>query len=119
MTPEFRESIRRGMQRYQQQGITCRLPTEEEREAERVAAAKEQYGQVKKRIARGKRKGRYKGCREGAKPFADRVKDMKEVRRIAEEQNITIRDACDVVGISFSNYRSVKAAHAKGLTKRP
>lgn len=118
MTPEFRADMRRAMKQFQDQGFECRFPTPKEIAAEKLAAHRERQEYAKERRLKGVGKGRYKGCRAGAKPFEDRVKDMKKVREIAADRGITIRDACDVVGISFSNYRSVKAAYSKGLTKR-
>ena len=100
MTPEFQESIKRSMQRLTELGITCRPMTEDE-----TNLHDSQLPQAKKSTS--------------PLPFAERVKQTELVRSTAKDRGITIVDACDIVGISFSNYKSVRAAMKKGITKRP
>lgn len=100
MNEEFRTSIRLAMSRSTLMGITCRKMTREEE------------------IAHNKRL-KVKITKLEQIPFSKRVEQVKRVQQIAQKSGIRIIDACDVVGITFSNYRSVKSALAKGLSKRP
>lgn len=100
MNEEFRASIRRAIRRCRKQGIVIRKMTVRETEA---------YDKSLPTPTKS----------TSPMPFKARVKQTTKVRRISKEQGITIVDACEQVGISFSNYKSVRAALKKGITKRP
>ena len=101
MNEDFRASIRLAIKRFEAQGITCRQRTPEELKAYNETTTIEEQPKLLQ------------------VPFKERVKQVKQVRIIAKREKLLIEDACEVVGISFSNYRSVKAAMKKGLSKRP
>lgn len=109
-----KEEIRRAMAQFEAQGIACHFATPAE-----LAQHQAESDEYDRRVAleREQRKRAGEGLPNPAKPFLERVKDMERVRRTAQLKSITIRDACDEVGISFALYRKIKAAHDKGKTK--
>ena len=100
MNQDFRDAILRGIKKYEAEGVVCRKMTDTEL-LDYNKCHNVEHIKVKQI------------------PFHKRLEQVLEVQRIAKEENLRIIDACDKVGISFPNYRSVKAAHQKGLKKRP
>jgi len=98
MSEEFRASIKLALHRYEAQGYTCRPMTPEEIKAHDESHKEEVV--KKPQIS-----------------FSDRLKQCRRVRRVANKEKIRIVDACEIVGISFSNYRKVISVHKQGHQK--
>ena len=88
------------MARYHASGVTCRLPTVEERQADHAAAMKQ----------RADRDTIYVG---GVQTLEVRLQQVKAVKAHASENKITIAESCEFVGISFSNYRKALSTAKK------
>lgn len=89
------------MARFAEDGITCRRMTEEEEaEHDRLLPPPKPVVYVQKSLAQ-------------------RVRQMKYVKRLVYVKKMPVRAACEKVGIGYENYKSVRCAHRKGLTKRP
>lgn len=98
---QFAKSMRRAIARYESQGVTCH---------QRVGTELEMYNKA----LPPKVPEFYQQL-----PLAERIKQMKRVKRLVKNKEMSVRDACDKVGIGYNNYKSVCVAHKKGLTKRP
>jgi len=101
MNREFAESMRLAMRRFEAQGIACHQMVGDELDDYNKALppkVPEFYEQL---------------------PLAERVKQMKKVKRLVKNKEMSVGDACYKVGIGYNNYKSVCAAHRKGLKKRP
>ena len=51
-------------------------------------------------------------------PFAERVKQVQKVKQMAKDRGLTLSKACEEVGISWENYKSINTAMKNGKTKR-
>jgi hypothetical protein len=91
----------RAMAQFEAQGFDCRRMNEEE-EAEHNRLVPDPEPVVYEQLS-----------------LAKRIQQMKRVRHLVYVKKIAVRAACQKVGIGYENYKSVRCAHRKGLTKRP
>lgn len=106
MNSDFRRDIRIGMIRYREMGIVCRPMTPEE-----LKHHNESLPDILDPL-------RKKTVPQQQLPFKERVRQVRQVRKLSRQKNLLLREACEQVGITYDNFKSINAALKKGKTKR-